>query len=91
MDRDYKEAPLRAVRFGAADTSVERRVDGSLRLKSPHPLGAFARCVTEPLARWARECPGVSFLAERAPTGAWRHLTYGEAATQVRAIGQALL
>ena len=91
MDRDYKEAPLRAVRFGAADTSVERRADGSLRLKSPHPLGAFARCVTEPLARWANECPGVSFLAERSPTGGWRHLTYGEAATQVRTLGQALL
>ena len=87
----FKRAPFRKVRFGPADTVVERRGDGSLVLKSPHALGSFARCVTEPLAHWAALRPDQTYLAERAPDGSWRKLTYAEAWSSVRGIAAGLL
>ena len=87
MAASFKQSPFRAVRFGPSDTVVERSDSGSLILKSPHALGPYARRVTEPLARWAAECPDRTFLAERTPAGPWRRLSYGEAYVQARAIG----
>jgi feruloyl-CoA synthase len=91
MAAPWKEAPHRAVRFGVADTVVETRADGTLIVKSPHPLGAYERCVTGPLLRWARERPDHPYLAERAPDGAWRKLAYAETLALVRNLGAALL
>ena len=91
VSSDFKRAPFRKVGFGPADTVVDRRADGSLVLKSPHALGSYARCVTEPLARWAAERPDQTYLAERTATGAWRKLTYTEAWSRVRGIAAGLL
>jgi feruloyl-CoA synthase len=87
----FKRAPFRAVRFGPADTVVERRGDGTLTLKSPHALPGYARCVTEPLAHWAARRPDQTYLAERTAAGAWRKLTYAEAWSHVRGIAAGLL
>jgi feruloyl-CoA synthase len=73
-------------------TRFETRADGALLVRALEPLGRFARCVSEPLARVAAEAPARAFLAERpAPGAPWRRLTYGEAFAAVRAVGEALL
>ena len=86
-----KSAPFRKVRFGPSTTTVERRADGALVLRSPHPLGEYERRVTEPLVRWAAQRPGQAFIAKRAPHGDWRKLNYADALAAVRSIAQALL
>ncbi|HTP62493.1 MAG TPA: feruloyl-CoA synthase [Burkholderiales bacterium] len=84
-------APARSVPLGAADVRSERRTDGSILLRSPHPLGAYSRCLTERLVHWAGVTPDRKFIAQRDSSSAWRSLSYGQAHTRVRAIGQALL
>jgi feruloyl-CoA synthase len=70
---------------------VERRADGSVLVRSPHPLGEYPRCVTERLQYWAERSGDRIFLAQRGADCNWRHLTYGEAFARVRRISQALL
>ncbi|MBL8378153.1 MAG: feruloyl-CoA synthase [Burkholderiales bacterium] len=91
MDNSFLSAPVRPVRFGVRDTVVERRADGAILMRSPHALGRVERCVTAPLKRWALEAPERTFLAERAPDGAWRRLSYADALRQVEALAGALL
>jgi len=83
--------PIRPVPLGAADVTVERRADGTIRLRSPHPLGAYPRNLTERLAHWARERPHEVLAAQRKSEGGWRRLTYAEAYERARRIGAALL
>jgi feruloyl-CoA synthase len=84
-------APLRPVRLGAADVAVERRSDGTILMRSPHPLPAYPRTLTERLAHWATAAPDRVFLAQRGKGGAWRTVTYAETYVAVRAIAAALL
>src|SRR5882757_8776751 len=46
-------APLRPVRLGPSDVELERRPDGTLYLRSPHPLGRYPGRLTERLEHWA--------------------------------------
>jgi feruloyl-CoA synthase len=82
---------LREVRLGPFDLVVEHRSDGTIRARSPHPLGAYPARLTERLEHWAARAPERTFLAKRGPAGAWRRLTYAETLDGVRRIGQALL
>ena len=91
MSGTYKQAPYHQVRFGPRATTAERRADGSMLLRSPHPLGRYEERVTDPLIRWAGARPGHTFLAERDAGGGWRRLAYGAALAQVRNLAQALL
>jgi feruloyl-CoA synthase len=84
-------APLRPVKLGPADVTVERRGDGAILMRSPHPLPAYPRILTERLAHWASTAPDRVFLAQRDVRGAWRTITYAETYTAVRAIAAALL
>ena len=88
---NFRTAPYRAVRFGTRDTTLERRADGALILRSPHPIGEVDRCVSDWLIKWARERGDQTFLAKRGPGNAWMRLTYRETLTKVRALAQALL
>jgi len=83
--------PLRQVLLGPPDVVVERRSDGAIVLRSPHPLPAFPQKLTERLVHWANAAPERVFLAQRDASGAWRTLTYADAMTKVRAIAAALL
>jgi feruloyl-CoA synthase len=80
-------APL----FAPPDIEVERRADASLILRSRTPLEPAPRNVGSILERTAQLHPTTTFLAERAPDGGWRRLTYADAWTAAKAIGQALL
>jgi feruloyl-CoA synthase len=84
-------ARVRSVALGTDDVEIERRADGTLRLRSPHALSAYPGKLTERLAHWAQAAPERSFLAQRAPSGGWRTLSYGEAHARARALAQALL
>lgn len=71
--------------------TVEHRADGSFVLRSPEPLGDYARCVGEWLEHWARHTPDAPALAERTPEGGWRRLSWGALRAQVGRVAQALL
>src|SRR6202050_2598216 len=83
--------PLRPVLLGPADVVVERRGDGAIVLRSPHPLPPFPQKLTERLVHWAKTAPERVFLAQRDGTGAWRTLTYEATRKSVHAIAAALL
>ncbi|HEX9397900.1 MAG TPA: feruloyl-CoA synthase [Burkholderiales bacterium] len=76
--------------FAPAAVELQQRADGSLLLRSPQPLGPYARCVTEWLVHWSDAAPERTFLAERKGEG-WRKLSYRETYGAVRRVGQALL
>jgi len=67
------------------------RTDRGLVLESTTPMPPPARCVGDWLVRWARERPEITFLAERAPSGAWARRTYVEALAAVEGIASSLL
>ncbi len=84
-------SPIREVRLGPFDLALERHPDGTLRARSPHPLGSYPTSLTERLEHWAVRAPKRTFLAKRAADGAWRRLSYAETLRRVRRLGQALL
>ena len=84
-------ARIREVRLGAFDLVLERRPDGTIRARSPHPLGAYPSRLTARLEHWAEHAPERTFLAKRDAQGGWRRLTYAKTLEGVRRIGQALL
>jgi feruloyl-CoA synthase len=77
-------------RFAPARVDVERRADGSAILRSPEPLGPFARASGEWLVHWAAAAPDRTVLAERSGDG-WRRVTYADALDGVRRIGGSLI
>jgi feruloyl-CoA synthase len=83
--------PTRPVRLGPSDIVVERRADGCVLLRSPHPLAPYPRKLTERLVFWAGEAPERVLFAQRDGHGGWRSVTYGEALRQARAVGGYLL
>jgi feruloyl-CoA synthase len=79
------------VRFGPRDTIVERRPDGAVMMRSPHPLGPYAEKLTERLVHWAQAAPDRVYLAQRDAAGGWRTLTYAQTLDRVRRLAAALL
>ena len=81
----------RAVRLCAPEVVVDREADGTIHLRSPHALPPYADKLTERLEHWAREAPDRVFMADRAPDGGWRTITYAQTLERVRRIGESLL
>jgi feruloyl-CoA synthase len=84
-------ARIRDVRLGPFGLVAERRPDGTIYARSPHPLGQHSARLTERLEHWAERTPERTFLARREDEGGWRRLTYARALDSLRRIGQALL
>ena len=82
--------PARRVRLGPREVVAERRADGALVLRSPHPLGDYPRRMTDRVDHWAARAPDRVLFAQRSGAG-WRTLTYAGAAQQGRRVAQALL
>ena len=83
---------FRKIEWLPRDIAVERRPDGVIVLKSRIPLKAYEKHIPASLAKWAREAPERTWLAQRAgPERQWRKLSYGEAKRTVDALTQALL
>ncbi|MBA83356.1 feruloyl-CoA synthase [Thalassobius sp. S69A] len=68
------------------DVLTEQREDGTLILRSSHPMGYVAETTGEWLHTWARKTPDAVFIAERDGPG-WREVTYAQALAAVRKIG----
>jgi feruloyl-CoA synthase len=78
--------------FAEPRITAERRADGSMILRNTVPCPPAPRALGVWLEDWARKTPDRPFLAERpAPGAPWRHLAYGEARRQVRAVATALI
>ncbi|MEO6278202.1 feruloyl-CoA synthase [Roseateles sp.] len=90
-------APYRPVAFGPYGADITPQPDGGCVIRAHQPLAAYPRRFTEHLLHWAAVAPDRSFMAQRergtlgTPGRPWRHLSYAEAAAQVKALGQALL
>jgi feruloyl-CoA synthase len=80
----------RSVRLARQTVLAERRA-GNVYLRSPDPLPAYPRKLTERLDHWAEHAPERVFLAQRGPDGVWQRLTYAQARSRARRIAQALL
>src|ERR1700724_573029 len=83
---------FRKIEWLKRDIAVERRPDGVIVLKSRIPLKPYEKHIPASLAKWARERPDRTWLAQR--TGSdrqWRKLSYGQAKRTVDALTQALL
>lgn len=76
-----------------APAEVITRPDGAdgMVLSSPMTLGEPATSVAAMLEFWAAAAPDRPFLAERAPDGSWRTITYSETLHAVGSLAQALL
>jgi feruloyl-CoA synthase len=83
--------PYRQVRLGPTDLVVDRRMDGAILVRSPHPLGPYPERMTERFDYWAHHASYRTFLAQREPRFGWRNVTYAEAQFFARRIGQAVL
>jgi feruloyl-CoA synthase len=90
-NRSDHAAPFRPVRLGPRDYLIDRRPDGTIYMRSPHPLGAYPVKLTERLEYWADKAPDRVFLAQRDERGEWRKVTYAQACTAARSLAQALL
>jgi feruloyl-CoA synthase len=85
------DAPFRPVRLGPRDYRIDRRPDGTIYMRSPHPLRPYPAKLTERLDYWAEKAPERTFLAQRDERGEWRKVTYAEARQAARCLAEALL
>lgn len=89
-------ARYRDMRYGVTSVQVQTRNDGVQYVQADLPLAAHPQRMTDKLLHWARVTPERTCLARRkrwpdGTTGEWEHLTYAQAVTAARRIGQALL
>lgn len=77
--------------FWTPDFVYEHREDGCVLMRQKEPLPAHPPLLADYLDKWADESPQRTWLARRVNGGDWRHISYGEARQQARAIGSALL
>ncbi len=78
------------LRYAPAELKLEERADGSIVLRSPQALKPYARAVGDWLTHWYERAPDRTFIAERKGDG-WRRVSYRDALSDARRIGQALL
>jgi feruloyl-CoA synthase len=83
---------FRKIEWLARDIAVERRTDGVIILKSRIPLKPYEKHIPASLAKWAREQPSRTWLAQRGGADRqWRKLSYAEAKRTVDALTQGIL
>jgi feruloyl-CoA synthase len=78
------------LRYAPAEVLVEKRTDGTTILRSPQPLKPPTRALGDWLLQWYERAPDRTFIAERKGEG-WRRVSYRDALSDARRIGQALL
>lgn len=92
---DMNLPPFRAPNYVAPKIEIERRADGSILLRNPHPLRETPENLIAPIRKWAAEAPNRVWLGKRRPAkegfGEWELLTYADADRRTSAIAQALL
>jgi feruloyl-CoA synthase len=83
---------FRKIDWLARDIAIERRDDGTIVLKSRIPLQPYAAHIPAYLAKWAKDAPERTWLAQRGgPDRQWRKVSYAEAKRSVDALTQGLI
>ncbi|MDI4235304.1 AMP-binding protein [Bradyrhizobium sp. Arg237L] len=83
---------FRKIEWLPRDIAVERRDDGAIVLKSHIPLSPYETHIPASLAKWAKQVPDRTWLAQRTgPERQWRNLSYADAKRTVDALTQGLL
>ncbi len=88
---------FRHVNYVERRVDIDRRADGSMVLRNPHPIGDPASNMIEPLRKWAGERPDRIWLGKRKPPeqgqafGDWETVTYAQANARVNALAEAML
>jgi len=83
--------PLRDIRFGPRDVTVQQTQAGVYYVRPVHPLGEYAEKITEKLDYWSNKTPEKPLFSQRNARGAWRTLTYSQFRSTARRVAQALL
>ncbi len=86
----------RPLHFGVTRVTLRDGQGGTQYLMAEQPLGEYAKRMSDPLVHWAKTAPDRTFVARRVrnadgSTGDWRHISFSEALSTARSIGQALL
>ena len=86
-----REPGFRTVRLG--EIGAEHRIDaaGIVHVRSTQALGSYATSVPHAIAQWAQSTPDAIMVADRAPDGSWRTLTYSQVMSRIAPLAQALL
>jgi feruloyl-CoA synthase len=82
--------PYRTLAFASKSVEVQKRPDGTVLMRSSHPLSKYGRSVCEYLANWSEKAPDRVWLAQRRGEE-WESVTYRQGWMRVRAIGESLL
>ena len=88
--------PFKPLAQKAPSITVDRRDDGTVYLRSNHPIGDMHRSIPHLLEERANQHPERNYIGERqtlpgGKLGDWHYITYGEANTQANAIAQAMI
>jgi feruloyl-CoA synthase len=88
--------PFKPLPQKAPDIEIERKSDGTVYIRSRHPLGAMPRSIAHLFEERAAAHPDRNFIGQRqmlpdGKTGDWKYITYGEANARANAVAQALL
>ena len=81
----------RSVKLWSPRIAWEERANGEFIIWREDPLSPYPDRLNEKLIHWAQVAPERVWMADRAGTGPWRTVTYGEALDLVRRIGTFLL
>lgn len=84
-------AGLRPVRMGELGVEMDAGADGVCYVRPRMRLADYPTTIIERLEHWARVAPDRTFLADRGPDGAWRHISFAEALRRGRSIAQYLI
>jgi len=88
---------FRHVNYAERRVDIDRRDDGSLVLRNPHPVGDAAENLIVPLRKWAVEAADRTWLGMRGKPekgqqyGDWKTITYAKANEDVDALAQGML
>lgn len=88
---------FRHVNYAERRVDIERRDDGSMVLRNPHPTGEPAPNLIQPLRKWAVEAADRIWLGmrkkpnQRRTYGDWETVTYAQANDRVDALAQGML
>ncbi|MBI3436927.1 MAG: feruloyl-CoA synthase [Proteobacteria bacterium] len=91
MSDESSSPDFAAVRLAEPRPDVQHRPDGAVLISCTDPLRDYPRQLGEHLKHWAKIAPDRTFLAERAPDGDWRRLSYSAAAELSNRVSQWLL
>jgi feruloyl-CoA synthase len=88
---DLGKPPFRPIRYAHPSVQREDHADGSIRLRSTHPLQPHERSLARLFRNAVQSYPDRLLIAERNADGAWAGYTYAQARQRVDAIAQALI